>query len=154
MFEQNRYKNLYVTTLNVTGTIFVYYEIDKPYLGNVCLAQPQGHASGFHDLINFLNLFKELLYLILFGASSLYLILFGTSSLWFIHTVVKSICISPKLVFKQVLEELHKVEPVSANFPISNILIFLLKLIIFRELSWKIICICLSFLMAEKNHDV
>ena len=27
MFEQNRYKNLYVTTLNVTGKIFVYYEI-------------------------------------------------------------------------------------------------------------------------------
>ena len=26
----------------------------------------QGHASGFHDLINFLNLLKELLYLILF----------------------------------------------------------------------------------------
>ena len=84
MFEQNRYKNLYVTTLNVTGKIFVYYEIDKPYFGNVCLAQPQGHASGFHDLINFLNLFKELLYLILFGTSSLYLILFGTSSLYLI----------------------------------------------------------------------
>ena len=31
MFEQNRYKNLYVTTLNVTGKIFVYYEIDKSY---------------------------------------------------------------------------------------------------------------------------
>ena len=33
----------------------------------------QGHASGFHDLINFLNLIKdvkELLYLILFGTSS------------------------------------------------------------------------------------
>ena len=30
----------------------------------------QGHASGFHDLINFLNLLKELLYLILFGTSS------------------------------------------------------------------------------------
>ena len=30
----------------------------------------QGHASGFHDLINFLNLLKKLLYLILFGTSS------------------------------------------------------------------------------------
>ena len=30
----------------------------------------QGHASGFHDLINFLDLLKELLYLILFGISS------------------------------------------------------------------------------------
>ena len=30
----------------------------------------QGHASGFHDLMNFLNLLKELLYLILFGTSS------------------------------------------------------------------------------------
>ena len=30
----------------------------------------QGHASGFHDFINFLNLLKELLYLILFGRSS------------------------------------------------------------------------------------
>ena len=30
----------------------------------------QGHASGFHDLINFLDLPKELLYLILFGISS------------------------------------------------------------------------------------
>ena len=30
----------------------------------------QGHASGFHELINFLNLLKELLYLILFGTSS------------------------------------------------------------------------------------
>ena len=30
----------------------------------------QGHASGFHDLINFLNLLKELLYLILYGTSS------------------------------------------------------------------------------------
>ena len=30
----------------------------------------QGHASGFEDLINFLNLLKELLYLILFGRSS------------------------------------------------------------------------------------
>ena len=29
----------------------------------------QGHASGFHDLINFLDLFKELFYLI-FGTSS------------------------------------------------------------------------------------
>ena len=27
MFEQNRRKNLYVTTLYVTGKIFVYYEI-------------------------------------------------------------------------------------------------------------------------------
>ena len=27
MFEQNRRKNLYVTTLCVTGKIFVYYEI-------------------------------------------------------------------------------------------------------------------------------
>ena len=30
----------------------------------------QGHASAFHDLINFSNLHKELLYLILFGTSS------------------------------------------------------------------------------------
>ena len=30
----------------------------------------QRHASGFHDLINFLNLLKELLYLVLFGARS------------------------------------------------------------------------------------
>ena len=30
----------------------------------------QGHASGFHDLMNFLNLLKESLYLILFGTSS------------------------------------------------------------------------------------
>ena len=29
----------------------------------------QGHASGFHNLINFLNLLKELLYLILFRTS-------------------------------------------------------------------------------------
>ena len=27
MFEQNWHKNLYVTALNVTGKIFVYYEI-------------------------------------------------------------------------------------------------------------------------------
>ena len=27
MFEQNRHKNLYVTTLHVTRKIFVYYEI-------------------------------------------------------------------------------------------------------------------------------
>ena len=26
MFEQNRRKNLYVTTLHVTGKIFVYFE--------------------------------------------------------------------------------------------------------------------------------
>ena len=30
----------------------------------------QGSASDFHDSINFLNLLKELLYLILFGTSS------------------------------------------------------------------------------------
>ena len=30
----------------------------------------QGSASGFRDLINFLDLLKELLYLILFGKSS------------------------------------------------------------------------------------
>ena len=30
----------------------------------------QRHDSGFHDLINFLILLKELLYLILFGISS------------------------------------------------------------------------------------
>ena len=30
----------------------------------------QGHASRFHDLINLLNLLKELLYLILLGTSS------------------------------------------------------------------------------------
>ena len=30
----------------------------------------QEHASGFHDLINFLNSLKELPYLILFGTSS------------------------------------------------------------------------------------
>ena len=27
MFEQNRHKNLYVTTLYVTGKLFLYYEI-------------------------------------------------------------------------------------------------------------------------------
>ena len=30
----------------------------------------QEHVSGFQDLINFLNLLKELLYLMLFGTSS------------------------------------------------------------------------------------
>ena len=30
----------------------------------------QGHAFGFNDLAKFLNLIKELLYLILFGTSS------------------------------------------------------------------------------------
>ena len=30
----------------------------------------QGHASGFDDLIDFLNLVKELLYFTLFGTSS------------------------------------------------------------------------------------
>ena len=30
----------------------------------------QGHASGFHELINFLNLLKELLHLILCGTIS------------------------------------------------------------------------------------
>ena len=30
----------------------------------------QRHASGFHDLINFLNLLKEILYLILIDTSS------------------------------------------------------------------------------------
>ena len=39
----------------------------------------QGHASGFHDLINFLNLLKELLCLILFGTSSQFL---GQDILW------------------------------------------------------------------------
>ena len=51
MFEQNRRKHLYVTTLYVTGKILnICILSDKPYLGNVCLA---------HDLINFLNLLKK-----------------------------------------------------------------------------------------------
>ena len=50
MFEQNRHKNLYVTTLNVTGKIFAYYEIDKPYLGNVCLTQPAEACLWFSRL--------------------------------------------------------------------------------------------------------
>ena len=33
----------------------------------------QGHASGFHDLINFLNLLKELLSLILFAQAPRFL---------------------------------------------------------------------------------
>ena len=32
----------------------------------------QGHASVFHDLINSLNLLRELLYLILFGMFNTY----------------------------------------------------------------------------------
>ena len=33
----------------------------------------QGHASGFHDLINFLNLLKELLYLYHFAQAPRFL---------------------------------------------------------------------------------
>ena len=47
MFEHNRLKNLYVTTLYVTGKIFVHYEIDKSYLDNVCLTQPEGAYHWF-----------------------------------------------------------------------------------------------------------
>ena len=50
MFEQNRRKNLYVSTLYVTGKIFVYYEIDKPYFGNVCLTQPAEASVWFPRL--------------------------------------------------------------------------------------------------------
>ena len=62
MFERKRRKKSYITTLYVTGKIFAYYEIDKPYVDNVCLTQPEGHAFGFHDLINFCNFLKEIMY--------------------------------------------------------------------------------------------
>ena len=50
MFEQNRQKKLSVTTLYVIGKIFVYYEINKSYLGNVCLTQPAGACLWFPRL--------------------------------------------------------------------------------------------------------
>ena len=71
MFEQIRRKNLYVTTLYMTGNIFIYYKIqlDKQYLGNVFLTQPVGAYLWFPRL-NFVNLLKELQYLVVLGTST------------------------------------------------------------------------------------
>ena len=38
MFKQNRRKNLYVTTLYVTGKIFLYYEIVRKILLGQCMS--------------------------------------------------------------------------------------------------------------------
>ena len=54
----------------MTDKKFVYYEIDKLYLCNVCLTQPAGACLWFPQLTIFLNLLKELLFLISFGTSS------------------------------------------------------------------------------------
>ena len=61
----------FVTTLCMTCKIILYYEIvRKTLLGQHVLHSLQGHASNFHELTNFLNLLKEILYLILDGTSS------------------------------------------------------------------------------------
>ena len=49
MFEKDRRKKLYVTALNMTDKKFVYYEIDKLYLCNVCLTQPAGACLWFQQ---------------------------------------------------------------------------------------------------------
>ena len=56
MFEENRCKKLYVTTLYMTGKKFAYYEIHKPYLGSVCLTQPAGACLCFLRLNQLLEL--------------------------------------------------------------------------------------------------
>ena len=55
----------------MTGQIFLHNDIDiNPTWAIYSLHSLQGHASGLRDLINLLNLLKELLYLILLGTSS------------------------------------------------------------------------------------
>ena len=67
MFEQNRLPTLYMT-----GKTFMYYEIVRSTLLGQCMSYTvcRGMALVFHDLINFLNLLKQLLFLIIFGTSS------------------------------------------------------------------------------------
>ena len=75
MFEQNRSKELYVTTLYLYNwqniCIFRCWDIQiNPTWAMIVLHSLQGHASGFHELINFLNSLKEIEHLILFGKNS------------------------------------------------------------------------------------
>ena len=51
MFEQNRHKNLYITTLYVTCKTFVFYELVRStLLGQCCLTQPAGACLWFPQL--------------------------------------------------------------------------------------------------------
>ena len=66
--------NSYAPCFNRINFVVILSYIELPWINSIramyVLHNLQGHTSSFRDLINFLNLLAELLYLILLGRSS------------------------------------------------------------------------------------